>query len=160
MNFLLCLLISCAFAPASSAQTPEKPAAELVETKARDEKPKPEPAPLALALDLAFGATVWQEVRISTHGPVGDLTKLVRDGHYKLELIELILMSARGHRALRDTVKKRGEGARLSRIAADYGLDYDEVHESALAIEELVDREYLPRFRERPLHLRLRQEEP
>ena len=28
-------------------------------------------------------------------------------------------------------------------------LDYDRVHEAALAVEETVDREYLPRFPEK-----------
>lgn len=133
-----------------AAQPPQAPpGAEILEAGGRKKKAKEEPAPLALALDLAFGATLWAQVRISTAGPVSDLTKLVGSGHYKLELIELVLMSAEGRRALKDTVKKRKEGAKLSEIAKDYRLDYEKIYEAALAVEELVDRDYLPRFPEK-----------
>lgn len=115
----------------------------------KKKKEKEEPAPLALALNLAFGATIWAEVKISTNGPIVDMTKLVKEGYYKLELIQLILMSAEGRHPLKDTLKKRKKGEKLSRIAADYHLDYDKLYESALAVEELVDRDYLPRFPEK-----------
>lgn len=114
-------------------------------------------APVALALDLAFGATVWAQVQVSTNGPVADLTALVRRGHYKLEIIEMILMSVRGGRPLKETVERRRKGAKLEKIALDYHLDYDKVHEAGLAVQEIVDRDYLPRFPEtRP---RMREEQ-
>jgi len=116
---------------------------------AQKDQERPEPEPLAQALDLAFGATVWARVKISTAGPVSDLTKLVAGGFYKLELIELVLICAETGRPLQKAVAKRRKGAKLAAIARDYGLDYDRIYESALAVQEVVDREYLPRFPER-----------
>jgi len=116
---------------------------------ARAERENLAPEPVAQALDLTFGATVWAQVKISTEGPVVDLSRLVHEGFYKLELIELVLMSAQKGRPLQKTAAKRREGAALAAIARDYGLDYDRVHEAALALQEVVDREYLPRFPEK-----------
>lgn len=107
------------------------------------------PEPLAQALDLAFGAAVWARVQISTAGPVLELSRLVRGGFYKLELIELVLMSAQTGQPLHRAVARRRKGAKLSAIAKDYGLDYDRLYDSALAVQEVVDREYLPRFPEK-----------
>lgn len=107
------------------------------------------PAPLALALDRAFGTTTWARVSISTEGPVSEMTAMVRGGYYKLEIIQLILLSAEAGRPLKQTLEKRKKGSKLSELAAEYKLDYDKVYEEALAIEELVNREYLPRFPER-----------
>ena len=39
--------------------------------------------------------------------------------------------------------------AKLAEISKEYKLDYDALYEEALALEELVDKEYLPRFLER-----------
>jgi hypothetical protein len=115
----------------------------------REKSQAPDPEPLAQALDLAFGASTWARVQISTAGPVADLSALVRVGFYKLELIELTLMSAQAGRPLRQAVEKRNKGAKLSAISREYGLDYERIYESALALEEIVDREYLPRFPEK-----------
>ena len=143
------LLPTTGAAQDQSPATPPGGEAEAAAPKPR--KPKEAPPPLALALDLAFGATLWTEVKVSTHGPVADMTKLIKEGYYKLEIIELVLMSSQGRRPLKETLKKRKEGARLSEIAVQYRLDYDKVYESALAVQEIVDREYLPRFPERRL---------
>lgn len=123
-------------------------AAGAVEPEKRKKQDAP---PLALALDLAFGTTIWTQVKISSAGPVVELTQLVKEGYYKLEIIQLVLISSRADSPLKDVLEKRKKGAKLARIAADYKLDYDKVYESALAIEEIVDREYLPRFPERRL---------
>lgn len=123
--------------------------AELPTISAKKKKPKEEAPPLALALNLAFGATVWAEVRISTDGPLVEMSRLVRQGYYKLELIELILMASQGRTTLKKTLEKRKKGASLAAIAADYHLDYDRIYESSLAVQEVVDQEYLPRFPEK-----------
>lgn len=102
--------------------------------------------PIALALDMAFGPTVWTQVQLSTAGPVVEMSKLVREGYYKLELIELILMSAQAGQPLKKTLEKRKKGEKLSQIALDYRLDYDKVYESALIVQGLIDKEYLPRI--------------
>ncbi|MBI4375630.1 MAG: hypothetical protein HY549_04180 [Elusimicrobia bacterium] len=156
------LWIGAAFPSLCSAQVPE-PAREDVRLPA----PEPSPAkkrkgkdnpPLALALDLAFGPTVWAQVQISTAGPVVELSKLVKEGYYKLELIQLILMSSQSKRPLKELLEKRRKGAKLAEIAWDLGLDYEKLYGSALAVQELVDKEYLPRFPE--TRLRRAGEEP
>jgi hypothetical protein len=137
-----------AAAPAAAQGISLGPAPDLW-SSSRDRNESFEPEPVAQALDLAFGATVWAQVRISTMGPVVDLTRLVRAGFYKLELIDLVLICAESGRPLQKAAQMRRKGASLSAIAKDYGLDYDRVHEAALAVEETVDREYLPRFPEK-----------
>ena len=104
---------------------------------------------MAQALDLAFGATVWAQVKISTNGQVVDLSRLARAGFYKLELIDMVLICAEAGRPLQKAAQMRRRGMTLAAIAKEYGLDYDRVHEAALAVEEVVDREYLPRFPEK-----------
>lgn len=104
------------------------------------------PAPVALALDLALGATIWQRVEVSTSGPIVDITRLVRQGFYKLEIIQLILMSAEAGKPLKKAVERRREGAKLSEIAAEYKIEYEPLYERALAVQEIIDKEYLPRL--------------
>ncbi len=148
------LLLLPAFAPAAwEPRGPEEG------SRAASKKPQApaSPAPLAQALGLVFGPRVWLEVGLSS-APVAELSRLVEEGYYKLEMLQLLLMSARGRRPLREALERRKKGSRLSEIAALYRLDYDRLYESALAVEELLDREYLPRFRERPL--RPKREEP
>lgn len=116
------------------------------------EKPEaPGPAPIAEAIALAVGATTWAEVKISTEGPVMELTRLNLAGYYKLELIQLVLLSARGKKTFKEAVEKRGKGASLRAMSEEWGVDYDKLYESSLAVEEIVDSQYLPRFPERSL---------
>lgn len=140
MKILLAALLIAGAVQAASAQTMDW---------RRPHKPKEDPPPIALALDLTFSATFWNEVQVSTMGAVADLTELSRAGCYKLEIIQLVLMSRQGHQPLAKTFEKRRKGAALESIAAGYGLDYDKLYESALAVQEIVDRDYLPRFPEK-----------
>ncbi len=105
--------------------------------------------PLALALNLTFGANFWREVQVSSSGPVADIADLVRQGYYKLEIIELLLMSQQARVPLAKAVEKRKKGAALAEMAAGYQLVYDQIYEAAVAVEEIVDAEYLPLFPER-----------
>ena len=125
------------------------PGAAQVREFTRRKVPRLEPSPVALALHLAFSTTFWQEVQISTSGPVSDLSQLSRDGYYKLEIIELLLMSHEARKPLSATVAKRKKGAALADIAADYHLEYGKVYESALAVQEIVDKQYLPLYPEK-----------
>ncbi|MBI5631187.1 MAG: hypothetical protein HY921_09930 [Elusimicrobia bacterium] len=139
--FLLSAAVAHAQTPAARPEKPERAALHSV-------GPDQQAPPLALALDMAFGPAVWAEVKISTTGPVAELSGLVKEGYYKLEIIQLVLMSVQARRPLKEAVKKRSDGAKLSDIAAGYKLDYDKLYDSALAVEALVDKEYLPRFPE------------
>lgn len=106
-------------------------------------------APAARAIELAFGATTWSLVRVSTNGAASDLTRYAAQGFYKRELIELVLMSAEAVHPLARSVEDRKKGAKLSQLALNYNLDYAKIVERALAVEEQVDRTYLPLFPER-----------
>jgi hypothetical protein len=134
-----------AAAPCAQAQGPT-PGAELPEPPAPQPSSYVRAAPLGLALELALGTSVWAQVQVSTEGPAGDVTKLVREGFYKLEVIELVLMSAKSRQPLKVLAEKRRKGARLADIATGLRIDYDELYEEALAVEEVCDREYLPRL--------------
>lgn len=116
---------------------------------ARAAEPLDGAAPLAKAIEKAFGPDAWAEVKVSTNGPAADLTRLVKEGFYKREMIELILMSSRSGKPLKDLAKKRKKGETLTAIAAGCRLDHDRVYGAALAVEEIVDRDYLPRFPEK-----------
>jgi hypothetical protein len=142
--FVIAFLLACAAVPASAQYYMDQG------PRPRRSKDAPQSAPLALALDLAFGATFWNAVQVSTMGPVNDVSQLVREGYYKLEIIQLVMISQQGHQPLKKTVEKRKKGAELSKIAAESNIDYDELYESALAVEDVVDKQYLPRFPEKP----------
>lgn len=148
---LLLACLSGAFAqeiPPAKAPPPaaqEEPATVF----SKEYKAIEEPTPLAQALELAFGATFFAEVKISTANPVRELSRLNNSGFYKLELIELLLMSAKAKQPLDKAVSLRKKGETLSAIAVSYGLIYDDINEAALAVQEIVDRDYLPRFPER-----------
>lgn len=140
---------SAAGAAGPAAADPAAQEEEAQTVFSREPRPKDEPTPVAQALDLAFGATFFAQVRVSTSGPVIDLSRLSHEGFYKLELIELLLMSAKAKRPLQEAVLRRRKGDSLSAIAGAYGLDYDRLYDAALAVEERVDRDYLPRFPQR-----------
>ncbi|MBI3551353.1 MAG: hypothetical protein HY077_02440 [Elusimicrobia bacterium] len=125
------------------------PALAQVSEFSKHKKPKEDSAPVALALNLVFSTTYWQQVEVSTSGPVGDVSALVRQGYYKLEIIELVMMSHDGRQPLAKTVEKRKKGADLADIAADYHLAWVPLEQSALAVEDIVDKQYLPLFPEK-----------
>jgi hypothetical protein len=136
------------FAQLAGEPLPSSPPLLRVE-KEKPEVPKPTAAARAIA--LAIGATTWAEVKISTDGPVTELTRLNLAGYYKLELIQLVLLSAQGKKTFKEAVEKRGKGASLRSLSQEWGVDYDKLYESSLAVEEIVDAQYLPRFPERSL---------
>lgn len=152
---LLSALLSCA-SPASAQIFPDASgqSSDAALTAALDRKHKSheEPAPVAQAISLAFGATFFNEVRVSTNGPVVDLSRLSHEGFYKLELIELLLIGAKSRTPLAELAQLRRKDKSLRAIAASHGVDFDAMYDSALAVQEIVDRDYLPRFPERRPH--------
>ncbi|MBI5882614.1 MAG: hypothetical protein HZB91_05870 [Elusimicrobia bacterium] len=105
--------------------------------------------PVAAAVENAFGPEFWARVSVSTAGPAADLARLSREGCYKLEIVQLLLLSAESGKGLKAVEEKRKKGAKLAEIAKDFGLDYGRLYEKALAVQEIVDRDYLPRYPER-----------
>jgi hypothetical protein len=132
------------------SQSPGEPISqESFEDAGRKRSPDEGPAPVAQALDLAFGATVWASVHISTMGAVYDLSELSAQGFYERELIELVLIAAKSGQTLKTVCLKRLKGTHLSKIADDAHLSYAKIYDAAEAIQKAVDRDYRPRFPER-----------
>jgi len=126
------------------------PAAEPAAVFSDAVRLRDEPVSYAQAISLAFGATFFAQVQVSTSGAVVDLSRLAREGFYKRELIELLLISAKGRKPLRDLAELRAKKKKSLRdIAASCGADYDAIYEAALRIEATVDQDYLPHFPER-----------
>jgi hypothetical protein len=96
--------------------------------------------PMAVALSLAFDATTWYAVGVSTEAPAQDLAKLLLKGCYRLELLQLTLMAQRAGRKLPDLVEKRNQGDTLRKIATDLATDYDRVYEDSAALSRDVER--------------------
>ncbi|MBI4679387.1 MAG: hypothetical protein HY748_17565 [Elusimicrobia bacterium] len=105
--------------------------------------------PVAAAIENAFGPEFWAKVAVSSAGPAADLSRMAREGCYKLEIIQLLLLSVESGKGLKAVLAERKGGAKLAKIAKDFGLDYDRLYDRALAVEEIVDRYYLPRYPER-----------
>jgi hypothetical protein len=146
MKTLIALLLLTS-AGAASAQMVD--GSQLFPEARREKKAKDEPAAVAQAVELAFGATTWAQVLVSTAGPVIELSRLVREGFYKRELITLTLIAAKSKTPLFELVAARRKKAALSELSFSRGLDYDAIYESALAVEAIVDKQYLKRFPQR-----------
>jgi hypothetical protein len=142
---MLLLLAAWTAAAAPAGDKPAEPAAVF----SPERKPNDEPVAYAQAISLAFGTTFFAEVKISTNGAVVDLSRLAHEGFYKRELITLLLLCGKAKKPLQDAAAARKKGKTLRAIALSYGLDFDAVYDAALAVEEDVDRHYLPRFPER-----------
>jgi hypothetical protein len=148
----LLAVVLAAAAPSRAQLTPDlnhQDDAALIRALDKDKKAHDEPTAVAQSLALAFGATFFNEVRISTNGPVIDLSRLSHEGFYKLELIELLLISSKAKKPLSELAAMRRKGKALRTIAFSSGVDYDKIYDSALAVQEIVDRDYLPRFHDR-----------
>lgn len=103
--------------------------------------------PFAQVTALAFDATTWMTVQISTEGAAKDLTRLLHQGIYRQELLELVLMASKAQKPLKDLVKKREKGKKLEKMAEELKLDYDGLYEQALRFRAKIDP-LVPKARE------------
>ncbi|PIP84218.1 MAG: hypothetical protein COR54_05295 [Elusimicrobia bacterium CG22_combo_CG10-13_8_21_14_all_63_91] len=94
---------------------------------------------LGLAVSLAFDATTWIEVGVSTP-PVQAASLLIKKGHYRLELLQLVLIAKDSKGRLLDLTAKRAKGASLRSLAQEAGVDYDGVYVRAGRLAVEVDR--------------------
>lgn len=99
--------------------------------------------PLAMATSLAFDATTWAQIKLSS-APAQALTAMFYKGYYKLELIQLILLAKRSGGTLSDLVLEREKGAKLRDMAKRLGLDYDGLYDRALNLDREVEERLLP----------------
>lgn len=94
---------------------------------------------MGLAVSLAFDATTWAAVGVSSP-PARAASQLVRRGHYRLELLQLVLIAKDSGGRLLDLTAKRAKGASLRSLAEAGGLEYDAVYAGAERLAVEVDR--------------------
>ena len=96
--------------------------------------------PLALALSLAFDATTWAEVGVSTASPSGDMAELLARGYYRLEILQLTLLAkGSGKRLLDLRTRRTKDGKTLRELAEEAKVPYDGLLDRAEALALAVD---------------------
>lgn len=99
--------------------------------------------PLALATSLAFDATTWAQVQVSTV-PAQDLTQLLRRGYYKLELLQAVLLASRAKVPLKEISTAHDKGKSMRELAKEKQLDFEALYEEALKLDRDVVERHLP----------------
>ena len=98
----------------------------------RSSAPSPAVTPLALALSLAFDATTWAAVGVSTSAPAVEIAELMARGYYRLELLQLTLLAQHSSKRLLDLRTARTkDGRTLRQLAEDAKTPYDDVLDRA-----------------------------
>jgi len=95
--------------------------------------------PLAVALSMCFEPADWTKIGVST-SPVIEMARLLRSGHYRLEILQMALMASASGRGLSTLAVRRDKGESLQLIAGSLSADYDGIYERALRMAEDVDR--------------------
>jgi len=114
---------------------------------------EPDMTPMAMGLSLVFDTTTWSEVKVSTADPARVMAKLLRQGCYRLEIIQLVLMARGSGKALAELTAKRKDGKTTLRdLSRELGIDYDPLVERArvLAAQVEAEMEYVSRIRTGP----------
>lgn len=100
-----------------------------------------EVTPLSLALSLAFDATTWAAVGVSTASPAGDVAELLARGYYRLEILQLTLLAeASGKRLLDLRTRRTKDGLTLRQLAEEARVPYDGILDRAEALAAGVER--------------------
>lgn len=101
----------------------------------RSSAPSSAVTPLTLALSLAFDATTWAAVGVSTAAPAAELAELMARGYYRLELIQLTLLAqASGKRLLDLRTRRTKDGRTLRQLAEEAKVPYEEILDRAEAL--------------------------
>lgn len=96
--------------------------------------------PLTLALSLAFDATTWAQVGVSTSAPAADMAELLARGYYRLELLQLTLLAkASGKRLLDLRTRRTKDGRTLRQLAEEAKVPYDGLLDEAHRLAEGVE---------------------
>ena len=102
---------------------------------------RPAVTPLALALSLAFDATTWAAVGVSTSAPAVDMSELLARGYYRLEIIQLTLLAqASGRRLLDLRTRRTKDGRSLRELAEEAKTPFEETLDRAEAMALLVEQ--------------------
>lgn len=99
--------------------------------------------PLALATSLAFDATTWAKVEVST-SPAAELSSMLRRGYYKLELIQAVLLASRAKASLKDIAAAHDKGKSMRDLAREKQVEFDPLYEEALKLDQDVVERHLP----------------
>ncbi|MBI3550510.1 MAG: hypothetical protein HY078_15845 [Elusimicrobia bacterium] len=99
--------------------------------------------PVALAASLAFDATTWTQLQVSTTAPQ-EMTRLLRKGYYRLELVQMTMLAKESSATFKAIEADREKGVKFRDIAAKRGVDYEALYERALAEDRRVEERYLP----------------
>lgn len=136
---LLTLLLAAAPARAQDVlgAPADSPALSAVD---RSSSPSAEVTPLSLALSLAFDATTWAAVGVSTASPAGDVAELMARGYYRLEILQLTLLAeASGKRLLDMRTRRTKDGLTLRQLAEEAKVPYDALLDRAEALAAGVE---------------------
>lgn len=131
-RFLLLTLLAAA--PVRAQDSLGLPAADSPVLSALDRSSAPSAAvtPLSLALSLAFDATTWAAVGVSTSAPAADLAELLARGYYRLELLELTLLAqASGKRLLDLRTRRTKDGRTLRQLAEEAKVPFEDLSDRA-----------------------------
>ncbi len=95
---------------------------------------------IGLAVSLAFDATTWTSVGVSS-APAHAATNLIKQGHYRLELLQLVLIARDSGTRLLDLTKERAKGKKtLREMAVEANIDYDRLYSKSQKLSLEVDR--------------------
>ncbi|MBI3299147.1 MAG: hypothetical protein HYZ75_13345 [Elusimicrobia bacterium] len=101
---------------------------------------QPAATPLALALALAFDATTWAAVGVSTEATPGAMAELLARGYYRLEILQLTLLArGSGERLLDLRTRRTKDGRTLRALAEAAKLPYDQTLDRAEELAAVVD---------------------
>lgn len=127
---LLTLLLAAAVpARAQGGADADSPLFSAVD---RSSVPAAAVTPLTLALSLAFDATTWAAVGVSTAAPASEMAELMARGYYRLELIQLTLLAqASGKRLLDLRTARTKDGKTLRELAEAAKTPYEDILDRA-----------------------------
>lgn len=129
-------------APAA-AQVPSAspdPGLATLDPKAKEKK-RSELTPMSLAITLVFDLKTWSAVGVSTSAPAGEISSMLGDGYYRLELLQLILMAERSGKHISLLTAERTKSKKSLRdMAQELGLEYDSLYDEAVSRSREVDR--------------------
>lgn len=140
---LLILLLAAARPAAAQDADAFNAAADspLLAAVDRSSAPSAAVTPLSLALALAFDATTWAAVGVSTASPAGEVAELLARGYYRLEILQLTMLAeASGKRLLDLRTRRTKDGRTLRQLAEEAKVPYDGLLDRAEALAAEVDR--------------------
>lgn len=131
--------------PAAAQYPSASPDSELAtldpEPKAKNKKKKNQLTPMSLAITLVFSSQTWSAIGVSTAAPAEDIAVMFGDGHYRLEILQLIVMAKRsGKHISLLTADRAKEKKSLRQMAKEFGLEYDSLYDEAVSLSRKVDR--------------------